>query len=146
MSLYLLGLLVILGRFWCPEEDVEISLFIFSYSNLFLFKNIKAVLKAVPTNVSGQNDDLRHAPKALWVVWSASGPNRTNRQRTAAASLMSPMLQCVRMAAITREAKPFNNCLGFERGLWQRRTGTFQEVPKRRVFGTCVKWRLCKHS
>jgi hypothetical protein len=25
MSLYLLGLLVILGRFWCPEEDVVLS-------------------------------------------------------------------------------------------------------------------------
>ena len=35
MSLYLLGLLVILGRFWCPEEDVELSVFPFSYSYLF---------------------------------------------------------------------------------------------------------------
>ena len=25
-----------------------------------------------------------------------------------------------RMAAITRELKTFNNCLGFEQGLWQR--------------------------
>ena len=47
MSLYLLGLLVILGRFWCPEEDVELSVFPFSYSYLFLFKNIKVVPKAV---------------------------------------------------------------------------------------------------
>ena len=35
MSLYLLGLLVILGRFWCPEEDVELCIFLFKYSYLF---------------------------------------------------------------------------------------------------------------
>ena len=33
--------------FWCPEEDVELLIFPFSYSYLFLFKNIKAVPKAV---------------------------------------------------------------------------------------------------
>ena len=32
---------------WCPEEDVELSIFIFNYKNLFLFKNTKMVPKAV---------------------------------------------------------------------------------------------------
>jgi hypothetical protein len=35
MSLYLLGLLVILGRFWCPEEDVELYIFWFNYKYLY---------------------------------------------------------------------------------------------------------------
>ena len=36
IPLYLLGLLVIIGRFWCPGEDVELSVFIFYYNDLFL--------------------------------------------------------------------------------------------------------------
>ena len=32
---------------WCPEEDVEISIFSFSYSYLFCFQDIKAVPKVV---------------------------------------------------------------------------------------------------
>jgi hypothetical protein len=32
---------------WCPEEDVKLFVFPFSYSHLFPFKNIKAVPKAV---------------------------------------------------------------------------------------------------
>jgi len=37
--------------------------------------------------------------------------------------------------AITVEAKTFNNCLSFDRGLWQHQTRYFAGVPKRRVFG-----------
>jgi hypothetical protein len=29
--------------------------------------------------------------------------------------------------------KTFNNCLGFERGLWQRKSGWFAAVPKTSV-------------
>jgi len=32
---------------WCPEEDVELSIFSFSYSYLFCFHDIKAVPKVV---------------------------------------------------------------------------------------------------
>jgi hypothetical protein len=34
MSLYLLGLLVIEGDLWCPEEDVELLIFSLNYSYL----------------------------------------------------------------------------------------------------------------
>jgi hypothetical protein len=33
-------------------------------------------------------------------------------------------------------SKTFNNWFGFERGLWQRKTDSFESVPKRSVFGT----------
>ena len=32
-------------------------------------------------------------------------------------------------------SKTFNNWFGFERGLWQRKTDSFESVPKRSVFG-----------
>ena len=35
IPLYLLVLLVILERFWCPEEDVELSVFLFECRYLF---------------------------------------------------------------------------------------------------------------
>ena len=44
---HLLAYIKKLREFWCPGEDVELSVFPFSYSYLFLFKNIKAVPKAV---------------------------------------------------------------------------------------------------
>ena len=53
-----------------------------------------------------------------------------------------PMLRDVRMCAITREPKTFNNCLGFERGLWQHQTRCFAAVPKRRVFGAILNARF----
>jgi hypothetical protein len=31
--------------------------------------------------------------------------------------------------------KTFNNPVGFERGLWRRKTGLFLTMPKTRVFG-----------
>jgi hypothetical protein len=40
------------------------------------------------------------------------------------------------MSVITREPKTFNNCLGFERGLWQHQMTYFAGVPKMRVFET----------
>jgi hypothetical protein len=35
MSLYLLGLLVIEGDLWCPEEDVVLYILLFNYNYLF---------------------------------------------------------------------------------------------------------------
>ena len=64
---------------WCPEEDVELFIFTFIYSYLFLFKNIKAVPKAVPIYASGQSNDLWLAPRTghWWFLQrrSASSPN-----------------------------------------------------------------------
>ena len=54
---------------------------------------------------------------------------------------MSPygtMLQGARMFAILREPKTFNNCLGSERGFWQRQTRWSMAVPKRRFFGILI--------
>lgn len=34
-----------------------------------------------------------------------------------------------------RQAKTFNNPFNFERGLWQRQSGWFEDVPITRVFG-----------
>jgi hypothetical protein len=42
------------------------------------------------------------------------------RRRKFAASPLYRISVTGRMAAITREPKTFNNCLGFELGLWQR--------------------------
>ena len=65
--------------FWCPEEDVELYIFPFSYSYLFLFKNTKAVPKVVPIYASSQSDDLWLAPQTghWWFLQrrSASSPN-----------------------------------------------------------------------
>jgi hypothetical protein len=41
-------------------------------------------------------------------------------QLTAAPSPLYRISVTRRIAAITREPKTFNNCLGFEQGLWQR--------------------------
>ena len=60
--------------FWCPEEDFELFIFAFIYSYLFLFKNIKAVPKAVPIYASGQSDNLRLTPKTRRIGWPAFGP------------------------------------------------------------------------
>ena len=35
IPLYLLVLLSFWGEFWCPEEDVELCIFLFNYSYLF---------------------------------------------------------------------------------------------------------------
>jgi hypothetical protein len=43
--------------------------------------------------------------------------------------------------AITVEPKTFNNCLSFERGLWQHQTRYFAGVPKRSVSGALQKVR-----
>jgi hypothetical protein len=37
--------------------------------------------------------------------------------------------------------KTFNNHLGFERGLWQRKRGSFSSVPKTSVLGRLFKVR-----
>ena len=37
LTLYLIGLLVFLRILWCPEEDVELYVFPFSYRRLFQF-------------------------------------------------------------------------------------------------------------
>lgn len=37
------------------------------------------------------------------------------------------------MAAVMVEAQIFDNCFGFERGLWQHQTSWFAGVPKPRV-------------
>ncbi|MDN5788908.1 hypothetical protein, partial [Pseudorhodobacter sp.] len=43
---------------------------------------------------------------------------------------------CVRrMVVPSAGAKTFNDYLGFERGLWQRKTDHFLAVAKRRVLG-----------
>ena len=86
--------------FWCPEEDVELFIFPFIYSYLFLFKNIKAVPKAVPIYASGQSNDLWLAPRTghWWFL-----------QRRSASSPFRQMLRGVRMAA---------SALGQHRALW----------------------------
>jgi hypothetical protein len=48
-----------------------------------------------------------------------------------------PMLHDARMSAIMRELKPFNNFMGFERGLWQDHTKYFVGLPKTRVLEGC---------
>jgi hypothetical protein len=58
---------------WCPEEDVELLILPFSYSYLLIFKNIKAVPKAVPIYASSQSDDLWLAPQTGRVGRSAFG-------------------------------------------------------------------------
>lgn len=45
------------------------------------------------------------------------------------------MLHRPRVSAIISKPKTFINCLGFERGLWQRYKRRFAQVPKTRVFG-----------
>jgi len=47
---------------------------------------------------------------------------------------MYPMLREAQMSANAGEAKTFNNCLSFERGLWQRKNDSFSDVPKTSVF------------
>ena len=44
------------------------------------------------------------------------------------------------VSAMTAEAKPFNNHIGFERGLWKHQTTTFKDVPKRSVFKTPMNY------
>jgi len=38
--------------------------------------------------------------------------------------------------------KTFNNPVGFERGLWRRKTGLFLTMPKRRVFERSLTYAL----
>jgi hypothetical protein len=44
------------------------------------------------------------------------------------------MLRDAWTSAIAVDAKTFNNCLGFERGMWQHQTRWFADVPQRSVF------------
>jgi hypothetical protein len=44
------------------------------------------------------------------------------------------MLRNACMSAITKAPKTFNNCLGFERSLWQQKTSYFSSAPKMSVF------------
>ena len=46
--------------FWCPEEDVELSIFIFNYKNLFLFKNTKNGPESGPSGMEVDQLDSRN--------------------------------------------------------------------------------------
>jgi hypothetical protein len=42
-------------------------------------------------------------------------------------------------AVAVQESESLNDSFGFERDLWQRKTGQSSHVPKTSVFGTCVQ-------
>jgi len=68
------------------------------------------------------------------VVAAQTGPSWM-AQLTAEVSPLDRISAMRLKCAIMVEAKTFNNCLSFERGLWQCQTRYFAGVPKRRVFG-----------
>ena len=101
--------------FWCPEEDVELYIFPFSYSYLFLFKNTKAVPKAVPIYASSQSDDLWLAPQTghWWFLQrrSASSPKCLMLQtaQTAAQGGKRPFATSVNRAILPSKSGPQSN-------------------------------------
>jgi hypothetical protein len=87
------------------------------------------------TGSFSQSDVCYAVLQASWLPVSAQCRFLWTEQRMAARSPLYRISATPRTAAIMGEAKTSNNRLGFERGLWHRKTMRFAGVPKRSVFG-----------